>query len=423
VVQGVLEGNSLSTLIPQQLSGIEDQRDRALAQELSYGTLRYYPRLNALLDHLLEKPLKSRDRDVMALLLIGCYQLLYLRVADHAAVNETAGAAKVLGKRWAVGLVNGVLRRLQREQTHLLARLETREEAHYAMPGWLLSALRERWPENWQQQCTELNARPPMTLRVNLSRVSREAYLGQLDEAGIEAGVHPMVASGVDLAIPLDVESLPGFNSGDVSVQDAAAQLAAGLLDLAPGQQVLDACAAPGGKSGHLLETQPGIRLTAMDLDADRLQRVEENLARLGMQAELVVGDAAEPSGEWSTRRYQRILLDVPCSATGVIRRHPDIKLLRRESDIAELARLQRRILKHIWPLLEPGGLMLYATCSLLAAENEHQLDWFLVEQPDARERPIGATWGEARSVGRQIAPGESGMDGFYYALLEKQAS
>jgi 16S rRNA (cytosine967-C5)-methyltransferase len=423
VVQGVLEGHSLATLIPHQLSAIDDQRDRALAQELSYGTLRYYPRLKALLKQLLQKPLKGRDRDVMALLLIGCYQLLYLRVADHAAVNETAGAAKALGKRWAVGLVNGVLRRLQREQEVLLARLESVEEARYAMPAWLLQALRQRWPDSWSVQAAALNARPPMSLRVNLSRLSREDYLQQLTEIGIGASAHPLVESGVELAKPVEVELLPGFDSGEVSVQDGAAQLAAGLLALAPGQRVLDACAAPGGKSGHLLEMQPDINLTAMDLDEDRLQRVAENLSRLGLQAELVTGDAAEPAGPWAERSYQRILLDVPCSATGVIRRHPDIKLLRRESDIEELVRLQRRILMQIWPLLEPGGLLLYATCSLLSAENECQLDWFLTQQPAAREHPLQVKWGEPCSVGRQIAPGESGMDGFYYALLEKTAS
>ncbi len=423
VVQGVLEGRSLSSLIPYHFSALEDARDRALAQELCYGTLRSYPRLQALLERLLEKPLKAKDRDVMSLLLIGSYQLLYLRVADHAAVNETAGAAKQLGKRWAVGLVNGVLRRLQREQEPLLAGLESVEEARYAMPAWLLMEIRQRWPESWQNRVAALNARPPMTLRVNRLRSSREAYLSRLAEAGIKANPHAFADSGIDLEQPREVESLPGFDSGQVSVQDGAAQLAAGLLELAPGQSVLDACAAPGGKSCHLLETQPGLQLTAMDIDAERLQKVAENLTRLELQAELVEGDAANPGGDWAERQYDRILLDVPCSATGVIRRHPDIKLLRRESDIAELAALQRRILKAIWPLLKPGGLMLYVTCSILPAENEHQLDWFLVEQPEARERPIEANWGEARSVGRQIAPGEGGADGFYYALLEKPSS
>jgi 16S rRNA (cytosine967-C5)-methyltransferase len=262
-----------------------------------------------------------------------------------------------------------------------------------------------------------------MTLRVNRLKITREAYLKQLADTGIGATPHAFADSGIDLDKPREVESLPGFGNGQASVQDGAAQLAASLLELAPGQSVLDACAAPGGKSCHLLETEPRLHLTAMDIDAERLQRVTENLSRLELEAELVEGDAASPAGKWAERQYDRILLDVPCSATGVIRRHPDIKLLRREADIAELAALQRRILKAIWPLLKPGGLMLYATCSILPAENEHQLDWFLVEQPQARERSIDASWGEACSVGRQIAPGEGGADGFYYALLEKTTS
>jgi 16S rRNA (cytosine967-C5)-methyltransferase len=423
VVQGVLEGRSLSTLIPQQLSAITDERDRALAQELSYGTLRCYPRLQALLNQLLQKPLKSRDRDITALLLTGCYQLLYMRVADHAAVNETAGAAKLLGKRWAVGLVNGVLRRLQRERQTLLAGVELVEEAHYAMPGWLLREIRQRWPDSWRKRVAALNSRPPMTLRINRLRTTRTAYLERLAEAGIEAVANGIVDTGIDLERPLEVESLPGFEAGECSVQDGAAQLAAALLELAPGQSVLDACAAPGGKSCHLLETEPDVNLTAMDIDDERLQRVAENLSRLDLKAELLVGDATQPAGEWAERRYDRILLDVPCSASGVIRRHPDIKLLRQERDIAELAILQQRILKTIWPLLRPGGLMLYVTCSILPTENERQLDRFLVDQPDAVERPIDAVWGEARVIGRQIAPGESGADGFYYARLEKRAS
>ncbi|MCU7795885.1 MAG: 16S rRNA (cytosine(967)-C(5))-methyltransferase RsmB [Candidatus Thiodiazotropha sp. (ex Myrtea spinifera)] len=422
VVNGVFSGRSLSDLIPQHLSGIDDVRNRSLAQELSYGSLRYYPRLHALIGRLLQKPLKTKDGDIEALLLIGAYQLLYLRVADHAAVNETAGAAKKLGKRWAVGLINGVLRRLQREQEQLLAGLESDQEARHAMPGWLLGELQSRWPDNWEQRASALNERPPMTVRVNRLQTTREAYLKLLDAEGIQAKANTTVPMGVDLERPVDVELLPGFATGMVSVQDGAAQLAAGLLDLSPGQHVLDACAAPGGKTSHLLETEPGIQLTAMDVDEARLQRVTENLVRLKLQADLQQGDATEPKGPWAERGYDRILLDVPCSSTGVIRRHPDIKYLRRESDIDALADLQQRILEAIWPLLKPGGLMLYATCSILEKENEAQLRPFLSQHTDAQEKPIEAEWGEARAVGRQIPPGEDGLDGFYYALVEKSA-
>ncbi|MCU7809753.1 MAG: 16S rRNA (cytosine(967)-C(5))-methyltransferase RsmB, partial [Candidatus Thiodiazotropha sp. (ex Notomyrtea botanica)] len=288
------------------------------------------------------------------------------------------------------------------------------------MPGWLLGKLQARWPDNWEQRASALNERPPMTLRVNALQSTREAYLKLLDAEGIQAKANNTVPMGVDLERPVDVEFLPGFAAGMVSVQDGAAQLAAGLLDLSPSQHVLDACAAPGGKTGHLLETEPEIQLTAMDVDEARLLRVTENLTRLKLQADLQQGDAAEPQGPWSEQHYDRILLDVPCSATGVIRRHPDIKYLRRESDIGALADLQQRILEAIWPLLKPGGLMLYATCSILEKENEAQLRPFLSQHTDAQEKPIEAEWGEARAVGRQIPPGEDGLDGFYYALVEK---
>ncbi len=422
VVEGVLSGRSLSELIPQHLSDFSQERDRSLAQELSYGTLRYYPRLEKLIGGLLKKPLKKKDRDITALLLIGAYQLLYMRVADHAAVNETAGAANRLGKRWAVGLVNGVLRRLQREQESLLTRLDADEVSRYAMPAWLLKALQRRWPDSWTKAIEAMNQRPPMTLRVNRQQMSRKGYLTKLAAAGIEATANPVSSMGIDLQRPMDAESLPGFADGWVSIQDGAAQFAAELIQLSPDQQVLDACAAPGGKSCHLLETEPEITLTAMDIDPSRLARVEENLSRLHLEAELQQGDAAKPDGAtWAEREYDRILLDVPCSATGVIRRHPDIKVLRRESDIDRLRSLQAKILESVWPLLKPGGLMLYVTCSILGEENEGQLIPFLTRHDDAKERPIKATWGDAMEVGRQILPGDDGLDGFYYALLEKR--
>lgn len=421
VVEAVLSGRSLSEVIPQHLSNLDQERDRSLAQELSYGTLRFYPRLEKLIGGLLKKPLKKKDRDILALLLIGAYQLLYMRVADHAAVNETAGAANRLGKRWAVGLVNGVLRRLQREQQSLLATLDADEVSRYAMPAWLLKSIQGRWPDGWIPAIEAMNQRPPMSLRVNRLQMSREAYLEKLSEANIEAAVNPVSRMGIDLKRPVDAESLPGFSDGWVSIQDGAAQLAAELIQLSPGQQVLDACAAPGGKSCHLLESVPEIALTAMDIDSSRLVRVEENLSRLNLAADLLQGDAAEPQGAaWAERKYDRILLDVPCSATGVIRRHPDIKVLRRESDIERLRLLQAKILESVWSCLKPGGLMLYVTCSILGEENEGQLISFLARHNDAKEQPIEAAWGEAMEVGRQIRPGDDGLDGFYYALLEK---
>ncbi|MCG7981924.1 MAG: 16S rRNA (cytosine(967)-C(5))-methyltransferase RsmB [Candidatus Thiodiazotropha lotti] len=421
VIEDVLSGHSLSEAIPKHSAEITDPRDSGLVQEIAYGVMRNFMQLDALSRRLLSKPLKSRDRDVAALILIGLYQLLYLRVADHAAVHETAGAAKPLGKKWAVGLINGVLRNFQRQQESLLKAIADQPEVAYDMPLWLLDALREQWPDEWQSRVRALNQRPPMSLRVNLAKASLADYQQRLQEMGIAAETIPYIESGLTLQQPMDVTRLPGFEQGWVSVQDGAAQLAAELLDPQPGEHVLDACAAPGGKSCHILERQPTVRLTAVDLSAERLQRVEENLTRLDQQAEVVVGDAAHPQGDWAERQYDRILLDVPCSATGVIRRHPDIKQLRRASDIPALVKLQGEILSAVWPLLKVGGRMLYVTCSILADENHRQLSRFLAEQPDAQVLPLEVEWGEASDLGRQILPGVGGMDGFFYAALVKQ--
>lgn len=417
--QVLVEGRSLASALPPLLAALP-AGERALAQELSYGTLRWVPRLQALASQLLDKPLRERDQDIHALLLCGLYQLLYLNIPSHAAVSLTVDAAAKLGKEWAKGLLNGVLRRLQREQVELLAAVDTSESAALAHPHWLLERLRQDWPEHWQAIASANNGRPPMTLRVNLSHGSREHYLERLAAAGIAAQPSDPVVSAVTLDTPLAVERLPGFNNGDVSVQDAAAQLAATLLELQPGQRVLDACAAPGGKTGHILETSTPLQVLALDSEAERLQRVSDNLQRLGLQAELRVGDAGAPETWWDKQPFDRILLDAPCSGSGVIRRHPDIKSLRRPEDISALTAQQARLLRALWPLLAPGGILVYATCSVLPAENAAQVAAFLREYPDASERPITAHWGHAVAVGRQILPGEKGMDGFYYACLSK---
>ena len=422
VLQQVLDGRSLSDAAPRYIGQIDNPRDRGLAQEMCYGVMRWFLRLEGLLRLLLKRPLKAKDRDITALLLIGLYQLLYLRVAEHAAVHETAGAAHKLRKRWAVGLINGVLREFQRSRSELLAQVDADVGSALAMPMWLLESIQQRWPSQWQERVAALNERPPMSLRVNRQMGGRDEYLRELQAAGIMAEVISVTGSGVTLEQAQDVVSLPGFSQGRVSVQDGGAQLAAELLQLAPGQWVLDACAAPGGKTCHLLELVENLRVAAVDVDPSRLQRVRENLARLNLEAEVEVGDAARPKGVWAEREYDRILLDVPCSATGVIRRHPDIKYLRRPGDIAQLVSLQAQILHAIWPLLKPGGLLLYVTCSILQEENEMQVAAFLQQQPDASERRIEASWGERRTLGRQIPPGMLDMDGFYYACLEKRA-
>jgi len=422
VMQQLLQdGRSLSDALPVAQQRLDDPKDQALLQEFCFGMARWFARLDAVAGQLLQKKLKRKDFDIQLLILLGLYQLIYMRLADHAAVSQTAESARQLGKSWAVGLINGVLRNFQRQNVVLLEQADKSQTARFSSPEWLLQRIQKSWPDRWQALLDAANQRPPMTLRVNQAHLSREAYLLQLQQLSIEGDATAEPSSAVVLEKPRPVQALPGFVEGDFSVQDAGAQLAATLLDLKPGQQILDACAAPGGKSCHILEWVSDAELTAMDIDARRLERVQENLQRLKLNATLVVGDAAKPEGEWTTQQYDRILLDVPCSATGVIRRHPDIKWLRREEDIAQLAQLQSQILDAIWPLLKPGGLMLYATCSLLPDENEQQVSQFLARTDDAAERPIKASWGHAKTVGRQTLPGEAMMDGFYYATLERR--
>ncbi len=398
--------------------------DRALTQELIYGTLRVLPRLEALVGILLHHPVKPADRDLEALMLVGLYQLTVLGTPPHAAVAATVEAARLLGKPDKVGLLNALLRRFLRERETLLAQADQLPSARWLVPEWLLAALRRDWPQDWEDIVTAGNERPPMSLRVNAARTDRRAYAGLLAAAGITARPIPGTEAGLMLDHPVPAQTLPGFDAGLVSVQDGGAQFAAQILDARPGQRVLDACAAPGGKTAHLLERAgPALELVAVDSAAARLDTLRENLARLGLQARVVRADAAAPLGDWTRPPFDRILLDVPCSATGVIRRHPDIKWLRRATDIPELCALQARILDAIWPLLAPGGRLLYVTCSVLAAENQDQVAAFLARQPAAREVPIAAAWGHERRHGRQLLPMNGGSDGFYFALLEQTAS
>lgn len=419
LLQQLNQGRSLSALLDGGMHGIA-AADSALVKEFCFGVARWWPQLEALSELLLKHPLKPKDDDVGALILLGLYQLLHTRVAPHAALAETVEASRVLKKPWASGLINAVLRRFQREREALLERINLKPAARYAYPEWLLQRLRQAWPDHWEHFVPASLERPPMSLRVNLRRTSRQAVVALLESQGIAAEPIPWVESGLVLKSAVSIDDLPGFEAGLVSVQDGGAQLAAGLLDPAAGDLVLDSCAAPGGKSGHLLEWADGVSLVAVDIDAQRNQRVRDNLNRLALEAEVCQGDASQPTGDWAAQRYDRILLDVPCTATGVIRRHPDIKLLRKAGDIAPLVEIQQHILRATWPLLKPGGILLYATCSLLPEENHQQVASFLETQSDARERVIDAEWGHVCSVGRQTLPGENTMDGFYYACLEK---
>lgn len=421
VLQRVLgDGRALDEALDAATSALAP-RDRALAAELCYGTLRWHFRIGALIDLLIEKPLRARDLDVECLLRLGLYELMHLRTPDYAAVNEWAGLARRLRKNWAAGLVNGVLRRYRREAEALEAQVDTEPAAACSLPAWLHERLADAYAEQMPELCRAINERPPFTLRVNLARIDRADYVERLGQAGIEARIHAPVPSAVTLTQACDVTELPGFAEGLVSVQDAAAQLAAPLLDCRPGMRVLDACAAPGGKTLHLLETTDGdLDLTALDVDAERLARVRENLDRGGFEARLATGDGTRPQDWHAGGPYDRILLDAPCSATGVLRRHPDIRVLRRACDIPVLAERQRALLDALWPLLVPGGILLYATCSLLPQENDAVIAAFVEDRNDVQAQPIAAAWGRPRGHGRQILTGESGMDGFFYARLAK---
>ncbi|WP_409260407.1 16S rRNA (cytosine(967)-C(5))-methyltransferase RsmB [Pseudomonas putida] len=420
----VLSGKaSLNSSLPAQLDKVEE-RDRGLTQDLAFGTARWQPRLDLLAAQLLQKPFKAADADVQALLLVGLYQLFYTRIPAHAAIGETVGCADKLKKPWAKGLLNAVLRRAQREGEELLAGMERDPVVRTAHPRWLQKSLKAFWPEQWEAICAANNAHPPMILRVNRRHHSRDAYLALLAEAGVAASACQYSRDGIVLAEACDVRGLPGFAEGWVSVQDEAAQLSADLLELAPGQRVLDACCAPGGKTCHLLEAEADLgHVVAIDLEVKRLTRVRENLDRLQLDAELIACDARDTASWWDGKPFQRILLDAPCSATGVIRRHPDIKLTRQADDIPALATLQGELLDALWPTLEVGGMLLYATCSSLPTENTEVIDAFLARTPGARELDLATAAGLRQPHGRQLLAQEGGHDGFYYAKLIKIAA
>jgi 16S rRNA (cytosine967-C5)-methyltransferase len=421
--QVISDGRSLSEALPAAVQVLTDARQRALVQELSYGTLRWFYRLDALLQRLLKKPLKQRDADVRCVLLLGLYQLDQLAMPQRVAVNETVQATHALNKQWASGLVNAVLRNYQRQAAQLDEVIVDEPVARFAHPAWLIEQLQSDWPRDWERILTANNARPPFSLRVNRLRVTRTEYMETLAGQSLQAQPLDYVDAGIRLDKPVPVDALPGFAEGYISVQDGAAQLAAGLLDLQPGQRVLDACAAPGGKTAHILESEPALaQVTAVDIEARRLARISENLSRLSLGANLVQGDAGATASWWDGQGYDRILLDVPCSATGVIRRHPDIKLLRRAGDIAALVSVQAQLLQAMWPLLSSGGMLLYCTCSVLTDENSARIGRFLETHADAAEVPIAADWGRECRHGRQIFPGENEMDGFYFACLTRTA-
>ncbi len=416
-IRQVLRGRSLDdALLPAAKLNLA--ADGALVRLLSYGVLRELSTLQALSRLLMERPLEPDD-EIATLILVGLFQLRTLKTPAHAATHETVEAAAALKRPETQGFVNAVLRRYDRESAELEAQLPDDPVTRYAHPYWLVDTLQRDWPEDWEAVLAANNQQGPLTLRVNRRRLMRDEYLKRLGEMSIEASANPHAPDAVTLDSARGVERIPGFNSGQVSVQDASAQLAAGLLDLKPGLRVLDACAAPGGKTAHMLE-RADVSVTAVDNDGTRLIRVDENLRRLKLQAELIAGDASAPERWWNDRPYERILLDAPCSGTGVIRRHPDIKWLRRETDIVALQNQQLRLLQALWPLLASGGRLVYATCSILRDEGDGVIEKFTASRPNAQLLPIEAEWGQATPYGRRIAPGGA-FDGFYYAVLGKR--
>ncbi|ELO4022601.1 16S rRNA (cytosine(967)-C(5))-methyltransferase RsmB [Vibrio fluvialis] len=414
--QVVDKGQSLSMALPAAQQNIRP-RDHALLQEICYGALRYLPRLESIANALMDNPLKGKQRVFHHLILVGIYQLSFMRIPAHAAVGETVEGAQDLKGPRLRGLINAVLRNYQRNQEQLNAQAVSHNAGKYGHPSWLLKLLQNAYPQQWEAIVEANNSKAPMWLRVNHQHHDRDAYQALLNNENIDSSLHSQAEDALKLAAPCDVTKLPGFEKGWVSVQDAAAQLSLHYLQPQDGELILDCCAAPGGKTAHILERTQGSEVVAIDCDDTRLKRVHDNLKRLNLSAKVVCGDARYPQEWWQGSQFDRILLDAPCSATGVIRRHPDIKWLRRAEDIAALAELQREILDAMWQQLKPGGTLVYATCSITPQENVLQVKDFLARTSDAQL--VGS---ELDNPGRQILPGEEDMDGFYYAVLTKQA-
>jgi 16S rRNA (cytosine967-C5)-methyltransferase len=416
VLLSVEQGQSLSQCLPPSLLRLPLSL-RPQLQALCYGTCRWFHRLDDELQGRMKKPLKHHDRVVHHLMLVALFQLRFSQQATYAVLNETVEACRAMDKPHLTGLVNGVLRSAEREG----APAAVKDTGRYSHPGWMVEKLRHNWPDDWPAIVDANNTQAPMTLRVNALRFSRNEYLQQLLDAGIDASATRFAPHGIQLARPVPVDALPWFAEGAVSVQDEAAQLCTTLLDLAPGQRILDACAAPGGKTCAILESCPqAVEVVAIDESAQRLPRVQENLDRLDLHASLLQADAANIDQWWDHQPFDRILLDVPCSASGVIRRHPDIKLLRRESDVVPLAHIQLDLLAAMWRILQPGGRLVYATCSVFPQENHRIVQRFCKQQTSAELITSKALWGRAMPAGRQLLPLNDGHDGFFYAVLEK---
>lgn len=422
ITEVIEKKSSLPAVVSQYIS--EDYAQRPLLFELCYGTLRWYYLLRALASELLLKPLPKKHQNVYYLLLIGLHQLLNMNIPQYAIVSETVQAAVALEQPWAKGLINKNLRRFLEEKDALLAKIDKNEEAKYVHPQWLIGKIKKAWPNEWQAILTANNLRAPLTLRANILKNTRDEYLQFLQQNEIEAYAVEGAEYALSLDKPMPIENIPGFEAGLASVQDAAGQFAASILNLKPNLRVLDACAAPGTKSTHMLEIEPKLaHLTAVEKDPERLTMIKQNFERLNLPRDhfnLILADVAHTQQWWSGEKFDRILVDAPCSGSGVIRRHPDMKVLREPEDSKNHHQVQVHLLNHLWPLLEKKGLMLYSTCSIFPEENEKTIHEFLQKNPDAKVQKIELAIGKPQQHGWQLLPQENGSDGFYYCLITK---
>ncbi|MBK8971061.1 MAG: 16S rRNA (cytosine(967)-C(5))-methyltransferase RsmB [Hahellaceae bacterium] len=417
----LIEGRSLTEALTQHIPA-GSESDIAFTKMLCFGTLRWYHKLDFWLNELLGHRLKPKDRDIEILLMLGIYQVAFSTKPDHACVNETVTVTRLLKKPWASKLVNGVLRNFLRKREALEGLADHSVATRFSFPAWLSDKLSGDYGEDTESLLASLQTQAPLTLRINRQAQTALEFKQHLQQNGLTFLEHPELDNAVTLMTPCNVEDIPGFYDGSCSVQDAAAQWCASLLHLQPGQRLLDACSAPGGKTAACLEMEPSLDVTAIDVDPKRQERTQENLTRLRLNANVLSANAADTHTWWNGHLFDRILLDVPCSATGVIRRHPDIKVLRRQSDIQALQKTQIALLEGLWPLLREGGHLLYSTCSLLSDENEQAVGAFLKQHPDAEHKPLPHIQGTVeRPYGRQFLPQVGGHDGFYYALLCKR--
>ena len=415
----VFDGVSLRSAFEARAARNADPRDRALLSAMLFSATRWWIRFDAVLARLVERALPAKARDVHSLLVLGIAQIEAMRMPEYAVVAACVDAARLLGQPRHAGMVNAVLRRFLRERAQLLADADRDPHCRHSHPRWLIERIAADWPRDSEAIFAANNCEAPLTLRVNRRRCTRDDLRERLAAAGVKAEPPAYLVDALVLAQSTDVSRLPGYAEGHFSVQDGAAQQVTEILDLKDGMRVLDACAAPGGKSAHMLECA-AIELTALDFDAARLPRMRENLGRLGLQARILHGDGATPAAWWDGQPFDRILLDAPCSASGIIRRQPDIKLHRRAADIMPLASIQARLGSALWPMLAAGGRLLYSTCSVLRIENETVVGGLLDAHDNARTVPLPERLGRAAGAGRQNLPGNKGMDGFYYALVEK---